>query len=286
MRIAIVGANGQLGHDLQEAVRDEGGEAIALTHADIEIADAASVRRALDRARPDAVINTAAMHNVDACELDPAGAFAVNAIGTRHLAHASRELDVPLVHVSTDYVFDGAKGAPYVESDAPRPLNVYGTSKLAGEYFVLGVPKGIVARVAGLFGRMPCRAKQGGLNFPQLMLKLGAEKGEVRVVTDEVVSPTNTADLAKQLVLLARSGRPGLYHATSQGECSWHEYATEIFRLAGMRVTVHAARSADMPKKVPRPSYSVLDNAALRTAGLDVMPHWKDAIGRYIAGLE
>jgi dTDP-4-dehydrorhamnose reductase len=286
MKLAVIGANGQLGEDIRLACTEQGEEFVGLTHADIEIADERSVRGALERARADAVINTAAMHNVDACEADPARAFAVNAIGARNLAAVTRALDVPLVHVSTDYVFDGAKGAPYVESDAPRPLNVYGNSKLAGEFFVLAdAPKGIVARVAGLFGRMPCRAKQGGLNFPQLMLKLGREKGEVRVVTDEVVSPTYTLDAARQLLALARAGRPGLYHATSQGSCTWHEYAVEIFRLAGMQVTVHEGRSADMPKKVPRPAYSVLDNANLRAAGLDIMPHWKDAIGRYVASL-
>jgi dTDP-4-dehydrorhamnose reductase len=174
-----------------------------------------------------------------------------------------------------------------VETDAPRPLNVYGNSKLAGEYFVLaGAPKGMIARVAGLFGRMPCRAKQGGLNFPQLMLKLGREKGEVTVVTDEVVSPTHTADAARQLLMLAASGRAGIYHATSQGSCSWHEYAVEIFRLSRMRVTVREGRSADMPKKVARPSYSVLDNANLRAVGLDIMPPWKDALARYLSSLD
>lgn len=284
MRAAVIGANGQLGSDACAALAEAGHEVVPLTHAEIELADAASVRAALEAAGADVVINTAAAHNVEGCEAEPEHAFRINAVGTRNLAIATRETGGRLIHVSTDYVFDGTKGAPYVESDRALPLNVYGNSKLAGEHFALAeLERVAVVRTSGLYGRSACRAKQGGLNFVQLMRKLGAEKGEVTVVVDERVSPTPTHALARQLVALAATEHRGIFHATTQGECSWHEFAVEIFRLSGMDVKVHEGRASAMPRKVRRPAYSVLDNAALREAGIDVMPHWREGLAEYVA---
>ncbi|HZS62160.1 MAG TPA: dTDP-4-dehydrorhamnose reductase [Gemmatimonadaceae bacterium] len=286
MSVVVIGANGQLGADLMAACAVRGRRAVGLTHTDIELTNAGSVWSALDHTAPDLIVNTAAMHNVDACERDPSHAFAVNAVGARHLAQAAEHRGATLVHVSTDYVFDGRKGQPYVETDAARPLNAYGVSKLAGEHFVTTLaPKHFVVRTSGLYGANPSRAKAGGLNFVRLMLKLAKEKGRVRVVTDEVVTPTYTADLAEQILDLAETTAYGTYHATSGGACSWNEFAREIFRCAAPDTVVEDASAADFPRPVARPLYSVLDNAGLRRLGIDRMADWRDALSRYLAAL-
>ena len=282
MKVAVIGANGQLGSDVCLAFAGAGHTVVGLDHAEIEIADADSVGRAVAAHLPDAVVNTAAMHNVDRCEQEPGAAFQVNGVGPLNLARASTALSFQLIHISTDYVFDGRSTAPYVESDRPAPLNVYGISKLSGEHAVLAeAPSAAVVRTSGLYGAHPCRAK-GGLNFVELMLKLGRERGAVKVVTDETVSPTWTSDLASQIVALAEVRASGLFHATSQGACTWNEFARAIFHAEGLPVVVTAATAADFPQKVPRPGYSVLDNGHLRSLGLDLMPAWETAIRRYL----
>src|ERR1700674_88836 len=195
MKIAVIGANGQLGTDLVAAFSENDDAVRALRHSDIEIADINSVSRVLEDIRPEVIVNTAAMHHVENCEREPEKAFAANALGPKNLASVARDLSAVLMHVSTDYVFDGGKGSPYSEDDNPWPLNAYGVTKLAGEHFVrLTTHKHFVVRTSGLYGKSPCRAK-GGLNFIELMLKLAKERGEVRVVDDEFVTPTSKAKL-------------------------------------------------------------------------------------------
>jgi dTDP-4-dehydrorhamnose reductase len=255
---------------------------VGLDHADIEIVDPECVERVLAAHRPAVVVNTAAMHNVDRCEQEPNRAFQVNGVGPLILARASNRLGFRLIHISTDYVFDGQQSVPYVETDRPAPLNVYGVTKLSGEHAVLAAsPSSLVVRTSGLYGAYPCRAK-GGLNFVELMLKLGRERGTVRVVTDETVSPTCSWDLARQLVALAETGECGVFHATSQGACTWNEFARAIFEVKNLPFIAEAATADDFPQKVPRPSYSVLDNARLRSLGLDLMPTWETAVRRYL----
>ena len=282
MRVAIIGANGQLGTDLVHAFDRDGATVIGLTHADVEITNLHSVSQVLREQQPDVIVNTAAMHHVETCEREPEKAFAVNAIGPRNLALAAREFDAVLVHVSTDYVFDGRQATPYRETDVPRPLNAYGTTKLAGEHFVQATTdKHFVVRTSGLYGKQPCRGK-GGLNFVELMLKLGRERGTVRVVDSERVSPTSTEDLARQIVALSRSKSYGLYHATAEGSCSWFEFAREIFSATGTRVNLQVASANEFPAKVPRPSYSVLENQALKTLGLNLLKPWQEALQEYL----
>jgi dTDP-4-dehydrorhamnose reductase len=282
MKIAVIGANGQLGSDLVVAFSDNGDAVCGLSHAEIDIADAQSVTRALEGIRPEAIVNTAAMHHVENCEREPEKALAVNALGARNLAMVARDLGAVLMHVSTDYVFDGSKGSPYREEDTPRPLNAYGISKLAGEHFVRATtPRHFVIRTSGLYGKSPCRAK-GGLNFIELMLKLARERGEVKVVDGEVVSPTSTAELALQIVRLSRSDSFGLYHATAEGSCSWYEFAREIFALTGTPVRLKVASPDEFPAKVPRPKYSVLENGALKSRSLNVFKPWQDALRTYL----
>jgi dTDP-4-dehydrorhamnose reductase len=206
----------------------------------------------------------------------------VNALGARNLAIVARELDAKLVHVSTDYVFDGAKHQPYVEEDRAAPLNVYGNTKLAGEAFLQGLAeKYFIVRTSALYGKSPCRAK-GGRNFVDLMLKLAAERDEVRVVDDEVVSPTSTAELAKQIVILGRTNHYGLYHATAEGSCSWYEFAREIFELEGVKTKLSVASANEFPSKVPRPKYAVLENHAFKALGLNSFQPWEDGLRTYL----
>ena len=282
MNVAVIGANGQLGSDLVAAFSDAGDTVAALTHTDIEITNAESVSAALERVQPQVVVNTAAMHNVESCEREPEKAFAVNAIGAKNLASAARQAGAVLMHVSTDYVFDGSKGSPYVEEDAPRPLNAYGITKVAGEHFVRATTdKHFVIRSSGLYGTAPCRAK-GGLNFVELMLKLAKERGEVKVVDNEFVTPTSTAELARQIVRMSRSDCYGLYHATAEGSCSWHEFAREIFALTDTPVRLKVAAPGEFPAKVARPTYSVLENRALKNKGLNIFRPWQEALRDYL----
>jgi dTDP-4-dehydrorhamnose reductase len=282
MRIVVIGANGQLGSDVVEAFGDKGDEVRALTHSDIEITSVDSVSRALVPVEPQVIVNTAAMHHVETCEHEPERAFAVNALGPRNLARVACDLDAVLIHVSTDYVFDGGKESPYDESDAPRPLNVYGNTKLAGEHFVrCTTEKHFVLRTSGLYGRHSCRGK-GGLNFVELMLKLAKERPEVRVVDSEIVTPTHTAELAQQIVALSRSDCFGLYHATAEGSCSWFEFARAIFSNTRASVNLKVAAPDEFAAKVPRPRYSVLENRGLKLRGVNVFRPWQEGLREYL----
>ncbi|MGA2071869.1 MAG: dTDP-4-dehydrorhamnose reductase [Terriglobia bacterium] len=282
MKVVVVGSNGQLGSDVVRAFADNGDEVLPLTHADIEIADGESVTNKLRALEPSLVVNTAAMHHVENCELQPERAFAVNALGARNLARAAREIGATLVHVSTDYVFDGSKVSPYDEGDPPRPLSVYGNTKLAGEYFVRAtLDQHFVLRTSAIYGKSHCRAKSG-LNFIQLMLKLAKERGEVRVVDSEFVTPTATPDLARQIVALSRCENYGLYHATAEGACSWFEFAREIFALTNTKVTLKVAGPDEFPAKVPRPKYSVLENRGLKRLGINTFAPWQEGLRDYL----
>ena len=286
MNIAVIGSNGQLGSDVVCAFADERHEVRELTHADIEISSLESVADCLGSQPPNVVINTAAMHQVEKCEQEPSKAYAVNALGARNLALVTRDLGAVLVHVSTDYVFDGKKGEPYVEDDVPLPVNVYGNSKLAGECFVRTVnAKHFVLRTSALYGKHPCRAK-GGQNFVDLMLRLGHERGRVRVVDSEFVSPTSTTDLARQIVALTHCKAYGLYHATAEGACSWYEFAREIFAVAAIDVKVEIASPTEFPSKVPRPRCSVLENRGLKALDLNQFEPWQAGLRKYMSAIQ
>ncbi|HXB21869.1 MAG TPA: dTDP-4-dehydrorhamnose reductase [Candidatus Solibacter sp.] len=284
MKVAVLGANGQLGMDVTAAYLAQGDEVVALTHEDVEVSSLESVRKSLESIRPDVVINCAAFANVERCEDEPAPAFAVNATGARNVAQITDLLGGKLVHISTDYVFDGAKSTAYIEQDQPGPLNVYGNSKLSGEYFVrCANSRHFVVRVSGIYGHNPCRAKKG-LNFVELMLKLARERNEVRVVDDQLVTPTPTIEIARQLTLLSRTADYGIYHATSEGSCSWYEFARVIFELTGANVRLERANPGDFPTKARRPKNSVLENAALKSRSLNIFTHWREGLETYLAG--
>jgi dTDP-4-dehydrorhamnose reductase len=283
MRIAVIGANGQLGHDVVRTLANQGDEVRALRHEDIELSSLESVKGCLRATQAEVVVNTAAMHHVENCEQQPDRAHEVNVMGARNLATVTRDLGSVLIHISTDYVFDGTKGEPYVESDQPHPLNVYGRTKLEGEQFVRDInPKHYVLRTAALYGTHPCRAK-AGQNFVDLMLRLARERGRVRVVDNEFTSPTATSDLARQIAVLSRSDLYGLYHATAEGSCSWHEFAHEIFHVADVSVTLEVASPNEFPAKVPRPAYSVLENCGLKSKNLNLFRPWQDGLQTYLS---
>ncbi len=282
MKVAVLGSNGQLGHDVCAAFQRNGDEVVGLTHADVELSSASSVDAALSAIAPKFIVNTAAMHHVEKCEADPVAAFAANAIGAKNVGEWATRAGAAVAYVSTDYVFDGKKGTPYVENDAPAPLNAYGITKLAGEHFTASLaPKHFVLRVSAIYGHQPCRAK-GGLNFVESMLKLSRERDKLRVVDDEFVTPTPTIQIAKQLVALSRSGNYGLYHGTAEGSCSWYEFAREIFRATGTTICLEKASPGEFPAKVPRPKYSVLENRMLKDLGLNVFTDWRNGLEDYL----
>jgi dTDP-4-dehydrorhamnose reductase len=282
MNVAVIGANGQLGSDVIQAFSENHDNVCPLTHADIEVAKLDDVRACLEKFTPDVVVNTAAMHHVDNCERDPENAYEVNAIGVRNLATITRDVAAILIHISTDYVFDGKKDTPYIEQDAPLPLQVYGNSKLAGEYYARTLnSKHFVLRTSALYGKHSCRAK-GGRNFVDLMLELARTRGRVRVVNDEFVSPTPTMDLARQIVRLSRCDEYGLYHATAEDSCSWYEFAREIFSLAEVEVKLEVADSGEFPVRARRPHYSVLENNGLKSIGLNLFASWKTGLKQYL----
>lgn len=281
MRIAVIGASGQLGHDLVPTLRERGHEAIGLTHADIEVTDPDSVRQALTAAEPELVINTAAYHKVDEVEDNPDRAFAVNATGVRNLAIACRELDAPLMHLSTDYVFSGSKGEPYVESDPVDPINVYGVSKAAGEMLLRYLwPKHFIVRTSGLYGHAGSSGKGG--NFVETMLRIAGEGRTLRVVDDQTLTPTSTRVLATQITVLIGADVYGTYHATCSGACTWYGFAAEIFRASGLAPELLPQTSVESGALAARPSCSVLTNAGLGSCDMDVLPDWREALAEYL----
>lgn len=281
MIIAIFGSDGQLGRDLQTALSAH--EVEPVPHDAADVTDAAAVSAAIERIAPAWIINAAAMTNVDLCETEAERAFAVNGEGARHVAAGCAAAGARLIHVSTDYVFDGRKRKPYVETDATNPLNVYGRSKLAGERAVTAAtPAHFIVRSSGLYGAHPPRGK-GGSNFVETILRLAGERRSLRVVEDEVLAPTFTEDLAAVIARLIRKEPPyGVYHATNDGECSWFEFAVEVLRVAGVKAEVARTTAAEWNAPARRPHYSVLANAALHGAGIDTLPNWRDALARYM----
>ena len=283
--IAIVGSNGQLGSDLVRVFGDE--DIVSLTHADLDITDAAGVDSFMAETLPSAVVNTAAFHDTGKCEKMPSEAFEVNAVGALNLARACERSSSLLVHLSTDYVFNGVKAAPYVEGDAVSPLNVYGLSKAASELAVSNYcPESYVVRTSGLYGASPCRGK--GSNFVTQVRAIAAEKGEVTVVDDQVVTPTWTYSLARQIERLCdeRTVPFGIVHASDEGSCSWYEFTEAIFALTGTCATIHRASVDDYPSTIRRPRYSVLDNAVLDSARANVMEDWHESLARYLKLVE
>ena len=281
MRVAIIGANGQLAYDLMPALRAAGHFVVSLSHEQIEVVDGESVRAALHASGPDLVVNTSAYHRVDDAEDNPGPAFRVNAAGVRNLALAARDLDMPLVHLSTDYVFSGRKASPYSESEGVDPINIYGVSKVAGEMVLRYIwPRHFIVRTSGLYGIAGSAGKGG--NFVETMLRLARNGSPIRVVDDQRLTPTSTRALAAQIAELVGTEAYGTYHATSQGHCTWYEFALEIFRRSDLQPELAPQGTIESGARARRPPYSVLENSHLKRLSLDLMPPWQDALAEYL----
>ena len=273
MRLLVTGAAGMLGRDVVRVARTDGHDVVALARAELDVTDAGAVAAAIAGAKPETIVNCAAWTDVDGAQTSPEDAAAVNAAGAGNVARAAAAAGARLVHVSTDYVFDGTAHEPYVESDTPGPRSVYGRTKLAGEQAVAAAGGSYaIARSSWLFGA-------GGRNFVATMLALGAERDELSVVTDQVGCPTATAHLAPALLKLAQSSAEGLFHVAGAGRCSWHELAAETFRQAGVACRVLPCTTADMPRAAPRPAFSVLASERPETP---LLPRWQEGLADYL----
>jgi len=281
VRVVIIGAGGQLGSDLAEALRERGDEVVPLTRKECDVTVPASLRGKLAEHQPEVILNCAVYHPVDDCEVHPDLSFAVNAIAVRDLGLAAREINAALVHFSSDYVFDGTLRRPYTEDDVARPASVFGVSKVAGEQLLRTVlPRHFIIRTSGLYGLAGSRVKRG--NFVETMLRLGGENGRVRVVNDLRMAQTSTRNLAKQVLTLIRTEQYGTYHASDHGDYSWYEFAIKIFEYSAMEVEVTPVSWRDMPSIAPRPLYSVLANRRLLSLGLDQMEPIDVALQSYL----
>jgi dTDP-4-dehydrorhamnose reductase len=275
MRMVVTGAGGMLGRDVVRAGRAAGHDVVALARGDLDVTDEAAVRRVVGAAAPDAVVNCAAWTDVDGAEEAEEAATLVNGAGAGWVADAATAAGAGLVHVSSDYVFDGAKKTgPYLESDATAPLSAYGRSKLAGELAVAAGPgRRAVVRSSWLFGT-------GGRNFVETMLALGEERDEVRVVGDQIGCPTYTGHLAAVLVALADGGAEGTFHVAGTGAASWYGFAREIFASAGVECRVTETTTAEFPRPAPRPAWSVMTSE--RRDAPRLAP-WQDGLAAYLA---
>jgi len=279
MKIALLGANGQLGHDLEPALQAH--EVIPLTRRDMDVTDFDRTQRVLVDLSPDVILNTTAYHRVDDCENQPELAFQVNALAVLNLVRIANDLDAVLLHISTDYVFDGNTREPYTESSQPSPLSVYATSKLSGEFLVRATAqKYFLIRTCGLYGVAGSQGKGG--NFVETMIAKAKRLEPIRVVNDQVVTPTYTVDLAHQIALILSSTHHGLYHVTSEGCCTWYEFAKAIFEISGIDADLSPTSSELYKTPAIRPRYSVLENARLKRMGLNEMRHWRDALAAYL----
>ncbi len=281
MRLVIIGAKGQVGQEFAKHLAAD--DMVGLDIEEVDVRDVESVRSALGPLGFDAVINLAAYHNVNGCEDNPAEAFASNATGAANVAAVAAEMGKTVVFFSSDYIFGGEtdRGEPYVETDLPAPLNVYGASKVAGEHLVRAVaPEShLIVRSSSLYG---CVTSKKGWTFPELMLEKARAGEDLRVVTDQMMAPTYTADAALRVLELLERGAGGTVHVTNTGACSWHEFACATLELAGRECEVEPVSSSDFPARARRPAYSVLASARHKEFGLGPLRPWREALHAYL----
>jgi dTDP-4-dehydrorhamnose reductase len=276
MRMLITGSGGMLGQDLAAAAGLAGFDAVGLRHAALDIIDQPAVEAAISHSKPDVVVNCAAWTDVDGAEAEFAAAVAVNGTAAGNVARAATAAGAWMVHISSDYVFDGSQREPYVESDPTAPLSAYGRSKLAGETEVAGGAPAAhtIVRSSWLFGT-------GGSCFPKTILRLATERDQLDVVDDQVGCPTFTGHLAGALVELARRRPPGIVHLAGTGSCSWYEFAQEIVSRSGLDCEVRPVPSTAMPRPAPRPAYSVLGTE--RAAEISLLPSWAEGLEEFMS---
>ena len=281
MKVLVTGVKGQLGHDVMDELALRGIEGFGVDVAEMDITDRTACETVISQEKPDAVIHCAAYTAVDAAEDNLELCRKINAEGTRNIARVCKAMDIKMMYISTDYVFNGGGERPWEPDDHREPLNVYGLTKYEGEIAVeQNVQKYFIVRIAWVFG-------VNGKNFIKTMLRLGKEKGAVSVVNDQIGSPTYTYDLARLLVDMIQTDKYGRYHATNEGLCSWYEFACEIFRQAGMdEVKVTPVDSDGFPAKAKRPSNSRMSKEKLTENGFERLPSWQNALERYLKALK
>lgn len=280
MKVLVTGVKGQLGYDVVNELKKRCHEAVGVDIEEMDITDEESVNRVIREAAPDAVIHCAAYTAVDAAEDNEELCRAVNARGTGNIARVCKALDIPMMYISTDYVFNGQGTRPWEPDDQREPLNIYGQTKYEGELEVEeNLKKYFIVRIAWVFGI-------NGKNFIKTMLNLGKTRDKLSVVADQIGSPTYTFDLARLLVDMIETEKYGRYHATNEGLCSWYEFACEIFKQAGMNVTVEPVTSDQFPVKAKRPMNSRISKDKLVENGFQPLPSWQDALRRYLTEIE
>lgn len=277
MKVLITGANGQLGRELVLYLeRDSLFQIIPLTRQELDVTDYQKVQTTLQRFNPDIIIHTAAYTQVDQAEMDQDQAFAVNALGTRNIALGAEKVGSKLVYISTDYVFDGQKRIPYNEFDKRNPQNIYGKSKAAGEELVkMFSSQYFIVRTSWVYGNY-------GSNFVKTMLNIAKEKEELKVVNDQVGSPTYTLDLSRFIIELMQTELFGIYHATNSGACTWYEFAQAIFEEMGISIRINPCNTEEFPRLASRPQYSVLDHMGIRLNGFTELRSWREALAEYL----
>ncbi len=279
MKVLVTGVKGQLGHDVVNELKKRGHEAVGVDIEEMDITDAAGVETVITNAAVDAVIHCAAYTAVDAAEDNVEICKKVNVAGTENIAKVCKAMDIKMIYISTDYVFDGQGERPWEPDDACNPLNVYGESKYEGELAVQKhLDKYFIVRIAWVFGI-------NGKNFIKTMLRLSEDRNRLTVVNDQFGSPTYTYDLARLLVDMVETEKYGKYHATNEGICSWYEFAREIFKQAGKKMEVIPVTSAEYPAKAKRPTNSRMSKEKLSDNGFDRLPSWQDALERYLQEL-
>jgi dTDP-4-dehydrorhamnose reductase len=282
MKIAVIGANGQLGTDLCKVLQNQ--DVTALDIDEIDITNVDSVKKVFSNYHPDIIINTAAYVRVDDCERHKDTAYKVNAIGARNIAVIAQKVNAKLVFIGTDYIFGGESEPrliPYMEFDHPAPINIYGSSKLGGEDFVKHLcNRYFIVRVSGLFGVAGSSGKGG--NFIETILKLAKERSELRVVDDQIFSPSYTVDVANIIAQLIKTENYGIYHVTNKEICSWYDFALEILSKTGLKTPVIPIKSDELNQQAKRPAYSVMDHYHLRLMGLDNLRSWQEALQDYL----
>lgn len=280
MKVLVTGVKGQLGYDVVNELEKRGIEAVGVDIQKMDITNAESVNQVIGDIAPDAVVHCAAYTAVDAAEDNVEVCRKVNADGTQNIANMCKKLDIPMIYISTDYVFDGEGERPWQPDDERHPLNVYGQTKYEGELAVQNtLDKYFIVRIAWVFG-------VNGKNFIKTMLNLGQTRDHVSVVNDQFGSPTYTYDLARLLVDMVQSDKYGIYHATNEGICTWYEFACEIFKQAELNVKVEPVTADQYPAKAKRPSNSRMSKDKLTENGFEKLPTWQDALSRYLVALK
>ncbi|MDB8559585.1 dTDP-4-dehydrorhamnose reductase [Turicibacter sanguinis] len=276
MRVLVTGVKGQLGHDVVKDLKKRGHQPIGVDREEMDLMNNESIRHFIMDTRPEAIIHCAAYTAVDKAEEEVEVCYQVNAEAVKVIAECAKELEVKLIYISTDYVFDGTKDGEYVETDTPNPINVYGASKLKGEQYVQELLTNYyIVRISWVFGI-------NGNNFIKTMRRLGTERDELNIIHDQVGSPTYTADLAPLLVDMIETDKYGIYHATNEGFCSWYEFANEIFKQSGIEVKTNPITTDQYPTAAKRPMNSKMSKDKLIKNDFKIIDNWKNALNRYL----